>query len=61
MTKRRKNKKRAKNKPIHETVRNWVALSACLATGAGRHLDGRLRRRRSRAMRKRAALAEYDS
>jgi hypothetical protein len=57
MTKRRKNKKRAKNKPIHETVRNWVALSACLATGAGRHLDGR----RSRAMRKRAALAEYDS
>lgn len=59
MAKRRK--KRIKRKKIEDLKpRCAVALSAILATGAGKHGDRRLRRKRTRAAQKRAAIAEHS-
>lgn len=58
MAKRNRNKRKAK--PLHKTVRNWAAVSAHFATGAGKHGDRRFRRQRTRSAQKRAALAEYN-
>ena len=56
----RRNKK--KEKRVHETVRNWTAVAAHFATGAGNHNDRRFRRQRTRSAQKKAALAlaEYN-
>ncbi len=53
--KNRKNKKR----PVSMTGRNWLAVSAQFASGAGTHADARLKRNRTRSSQKRDALAEY--
>jgi len=54
-----KSKRKRKQKKVHETVRNWTAVAAHFASGAGKHGDRRLRRKRTRSAQKRAALAEF--
>ena len=56
---KQRNKKRRQQKRLDERVRNWTAVSAKMATGAGQHQDRRTRRKRTRGAQKRAALAEY--
>lgn len=57
---KRRNKKRKQKKIEDLKPRRAVALSAILATGSGQHGDRRLRRKRTRAAQKRAAIAEHS-
>lgn len=55
-----KNKRKKKTKRLHETVRNWMAVEAHFASGAGKHNDRRNRRKRTRRAQKQAAIAEFQ-
>ncbi len=55
----KKKNKRNKKKAVSLTGRNWLAVSAQFASGAGRHGDSRYRRLRTRNSRKKAAMKEY--
>jgi len=47
-----------KGKPL--TVRNWAAVAAFQRSGAGKHVDGRTRRQRTRGAAKRQALKDWS-
>lgn len=52
-------KKKTKVKKIEDVKRrSWIALSALLHTGGGKHQDRRTKRARTRNARERAAITE---